>query len=41
METKKRWIGGILEALGNITAEETNKRAKDRNQSLPSTLRDN
>jgi hypothetical protein len=38
---RKQWIGGILEALGNITAEEANRKAKNRNLSLPSTLRGN
>jgi hypothetical protein len=38
---RKQWIGGILEALGNITVEEVNRRARDRKLSLPSTLRGN
>jgi hypothetical protein len=38
---RKRWVNGILEALGNITTEEVNRRAKDRNLYLPSTLRGN
>jgi hypothetical protein len=38
---RKRWIGEILEVLGNITAEEANRRAKDRKLSLTSTLRGN
>jgi hypothetical protein len=38
---RKQWISRILEALGNITAEKANRRAKDRNLSLLSTLRGN
>jgi hypothetical protein len=38
---RKQWIDGILEALGNITAEEANRRARDHKLSLPSTLRGN
>jgi hypothetical protein len=38
---RKRWISGILEALGNVTAEEANEKAEGSNLSLPSTLRDN
>jgi hypothetical protein len=34
-------IGGILEALGNITAEKVNRKAKDRKLSLPSMTRGN
>jgi hypothetical protein len=26
---RKRWFGGILKVLGNVTTEEANKRAKD------------
>jgi hypothetical protein len=37
---RKQWIGAMLEALGNITAEEANRTAKDRKLSLPSMLRD-
>jgi hypothetical protein len=36
---RKRWIGGILAVLGNITAEEANKTGKDRNLCLASILR--
>jgi hypothetical protein len=32
---------GILEVLGNITAEEANRRARDCKLFLPSTLRGN
>jgi hypothetical protein len=38
---RKQWIDGILEALGNITAEEANIRARDCKLSLPSTLTGN
>jgi hypothetical protein len=38
---RKRWIGGILEDIENITAEEAIRRANHRNLSLPSTLRSN
>jgi hypothetical protein len=34
-------IDGILEALGNITAEAANRRARHRKLSLPSMLRGN
>jgi hypothetical protein len=32
---RKQWIGEILEALGNVTAEDANRSAKDRNLSVP------
>jgi hypothetical protein len=38
---RKRWIDGRNEALENITAQEANRRVKDRKLSLPSTLRGN
>jgi hypothetical protein len=38
---RKWWIEGILEVLGNVTAEEANRRVKDCNVSLPSTPRGN
>jgi hypothetical protein len=38
---RKRWIDEILEALGNITDEEANRRAKNSNLSLQSTMRGN
>jgi hypothetical protein len=31
---RKRWIDGILESLGNITAEKANRRARDHKLSL-------
>ena len=34
---RKRWIDGILESLGNVTAEDANRKAKDRTLTLPST----
>ena len=34
---RKRWIDSVLETLGNITAEEANRRAKDRILTLHST----
>jgi hypothetical protein len=38
---RKRWIDRILEALGNITAKEANRRARHRKLSLLLTLRGN
>jgi hypothetical protein len=38
---RTRWIGGILEVLGNITPEKVKRRAKDHNVPLPSTLKRN